>query len=67
MTSVCLETYGCTLNQSESEELINQLEGYRVAESAYEAQVVVLNTCMVIETTEKKDPKADKRRIKSVR
>jgi threonylcarbamoyladenosine tRNA methylthiotransferase CDKAL1 len=54
MTSVCLETYGCTLNQSESEELISQLKGYRVVESAYEAQVVVLNTCMVIETTERK-------------
>lgn len=54
MTSVCLETYGCTLNQSESEELISQLEGYRVVESVNEAQVVVLNTCMVIETTERK-------------
>jgi threonylcarbamoyladenosine tRNA methylthiotransferase CDKAL1 len=54
MTSVCIETYGCTLNQSESEELIHQLEGYRLVDSASEAHVVVLNTCMVIEATERK-------------
>ena len=54
MTSVCVETYGCTLNQSESEELIRQLEGYRLVDSASEAHVVVLNTCMVIEVTERK-------------
>jgi MiaB-like tRNA modifying enzyme len=54
MTSVCVETYGCTLNQSESEELIHQLDGYRLVDSASEAHVVVLNTCMVIEATERK-------------
>lgn len=54
MASVYLETYGCTLNQSESEEMMNQLEGHGVAESAHDAQVIVLNTCMVIEKTEKK-------------
>jgi threonylcarbamoyladenosine tRNA methylthiotransferase CDKAL1 len=54
MTSVCVETYGCTLNQSESEELIHQLGGYRLVDSASEAHVVVLNTCMVIEATERK-------------
>src|SRR5659263_787584 len=52
MTSVCIETYGCTLNQSESEELIHQLDGYRLVDFASEAHVVVLNTCMVIEATE---------------
>ena len=54
MTSVCIETYGCTLNQSESEELIHQLDGYRLVDVASEAHVVVLNTCMVIESTERK-------------
>jgi threonylcarbamoyladenosine tRNA methylthiotransferase CDKAL1 len=54
MTSVCIETYGCTLNQSESEELIHQLDGYRLVDFASEAHVVVLNTCMVIEATERK-------------
>lgn len=54
MTSVCIETYGCTLNQSESEELIHQLKGYGQVDSASEAHVVVLNTCMVIEATERK-------------
>jgi len=54
MASVYLETYGCTLNQSESEEMMNQLEGHSVAESAHDAQIIVLNTCMVIERTERK-------------
>ena len=54
MASVYLETYGCTLNQSESEEMMHQLEGHDVAKSAHDAQVIVLNTCMVIEKTEKK-------------
>jgi len=54
MTSVYLETYGCTLNQSESEELMLKLKGHRVVESTEDAQVLVLNTCMVIGTTEKK-------------
>ncbi|MGZ4869462.1 MAG: hypothetical protein ACXV2F_03760, partial [Halobacteriota archaeon] len=54
MTSVYVETYGCTLNQSESEELTLQLNGHRVVESIEDAHVVVLNTCMVIGTTEKK-------------
>jgi threonylcarbamoyladenosine tRNA methylthiotransferase CDKAL1 len=54
MASVYLETYGCTLNQSESEEMLNQLEGHDVAESAHDAQIIVLNTCMVIERTERK-------------
>ncbi|MGZ4852921.1 MAG: hypothetical protein ACXV3D_07010, partial [Halobacteriota archaeon] len=54
MTSVYVETYGCTLNQSESEELTLQLNGHRVVESIEDAHVLVLNTCMVIGTTEKK-------------
>jgi threonylcarbamoyladenosine tRNA methylthiotransferase CDKAL1 len=54
MASVYLETYGCTLNQSESEDMMNQLEGHSVAESAHDAQIIVLNTCMVIESTERK-------------
>ena len=54
MASVYLETYGCTLNQSESEEMMNQLEGHSVAESARDAQIIVLNTCMVIGRTERK-------------
>jgi MiaB-like tRNA modifying enzyme len=54
MTSVYVETYGCTLNQSESEELILQLNSHRMVESTEDARVLVLNTCMVIETTEKK-------------
>jgi MiaB-like tRNA modifying enzyme len=54
MASVYLETYGCTLNQSESEEIVNLLRGHNVVESAHDAQIIVLNTCAVIERTEKR-------------
>jgi threonylcarbamoyladenosine tRNA methylthiotransferase CDKAL1 len=54
MTSFYVETYGCSLNQSETEELIHQLASHKRVDSANEAEVVVLNTCMVIETTERK-------------
>jgi MiaB-like tRNA modifying enzyme len=54
MTSIYVETYGCALNQSESEELMLQLNSHRMVESTEDARVLVLNTCMVIETTEKK-------------
>jgi threonylcarbamoyladenosine tRNA methylthiotransferase CDKAL1 len=54
MVSIYVETYGCTLNQSESEELAFRLRGHNIADSAEAAQVIVLNTCMVIATTERK-------------
>ena len=54
MVSVYFETYGCTLNQSESEEIVNLLRGHDVIESADDAQLIVLNTCAVVERTEKK-------------
>jgi MiaB-like tRNA modifying enzyme len=54
MASVYLETYGCTLNQSESEEIVNLLRGHNVVESAHDAQIIVLNTCAVVERTEKR-------------
>jgi MiaB-like tRNA modifying enzyme len=54
MASVYLETYGCTLNQSESEEILSLLKGHSVVESAHDAQIIVLNTCAVVERTEKR-------------
>jgi threonylcarbamoyladenosine tRNA methylthiotransferase CDKAL1 len=54
MASVYLETHGCTLNQSESEEIVNLLRGHNVVESAHDAQIIVLNTCAVVERTEKR-------------
>jgi len=54
MTSVYIETHGCTLNQSEAEEITNQLEGHKFVEHADDAEVLILNACVVIETTEKR-------------
>jgi MiaB-like tRNA modifying enzyme len=53
---VFLETYGCTLNQADSEILKGVLAENRVelCESVGEADVVVLNTCFVKRQTQQK-------------
>lgn len=51
-----VESYGCTMNYGEGAELAERLDslGYLRAASAEEADLVVLNTCTVVETTEKR-------------
>lgn len=51
-----VESYGCTMNYGEGEELAERLDGlgYGRAPSADAADLVVLNTCTVVETTEKR-------------
>lgn len=51
-----VETYGCTMNFGEGRELSEIMAslGYEPADSADDADVVVLNTCTVVETTEKR-------------
>ncbi|MGD0057609.1 MAG: tRNA (N(6)-L-threonylcarbamoyladenosine(37)-C(2))-methylthiotransferase [Methanomassiliicoccales archaeon] len=53
---VCVEAYGCTMNQGEGAVLEKKLEslGHEVVQSAEDADVVVLNTCTVIRPTEMK-------------
>ena len=50
-----VESYGCTMNRGEGRELAGDLSslGFEPTASAEEADVVVLNTCTVVETTEK--------------
>lgn len=50
-----VESYGCTMNRGEGRELAEDLSslGFEPAASANDADVVVLNTCTVVETTEK--------------
>lgn len=51
---VCVETYGCTMNQGEGLEfqrVISEL-GHEVVSDPHEAEIVVLNTCTVIKATE---------------
>ena len=53
---VHVTTLGCRLNQYDSEMLLTQLrsEGYVETPSAREADLVVVNTCAVTETAERK-------------
>ncbi len=50
-----VESYGCTMNRGEGRELAEDMAslGFEPATSADEADVVILNTCTVVETTEK--------------
>jgi tRNA-2-methylthio-N6-dimethylallyladenosine synthase len=54
--SVFIETYGCQMNEADSELMFGLLRhrGYQVAESAEEADVVLLNTCAVRERAEER-------------
>ncbi len=51
-----VESYGCTMNFGEGRKLSREMAsmGYEEASSAEEADIVILNTCTVVETTEKK-------------
>ncbi len=49
-------TYGCQMNESDTERLNGQLEemGYSAADCAEEADVVLMNTCSIRQTAEEK-------------
>ena len=51
-----VETYGCTMNFGEGRQFSEDMAslGYEPADSADDADIVVLNTCTVVETTEKR-------------
>ena len=51
-----VESYGCTMNYGEGRKLSRDMAsmGYSEASSAEDADIVILNTCTVVETTEKK-------------
>jgi threonylcarbamoyladenosine tRNA methylthiotransferase CDKAL1 len=54
MTKIYVETYGCALNQSETEHLSSALQEYQFVSRAENADILVINTCVVIKSTEKK-------------
>lgn len=47
--TVFLQTYGCQMNERDSEEVLGMLtaQGYEIAERPEEAEVILLNTCSV--------------------
>lgn len=49
-------TYGCQMNESDSEKINGQLEelGYLLAEQMEEADIVILNTCSIRQNAEEK-------------
>jgi len=53
---VYIETYGCTLNKSDSQLMVTLLlrEGYSIVGSASEADVIILNTCTVRRDSEER-------------
>ena len=48
--------YGCQMNESDAEHYAGQLQelGYKAAEDSHDADVVVVNTCCVRESAEKR-------------
>ena len=56
MPSVYIKTYGCQMNERDSEQVAAQLiaKGYALAPSEAEADVVLLNTCSVRDQAEQK-------------
>ena len=56
MPSVFLKTYGCQMNERDSEQVLRQLQnrGYRAAASEKDADVILLNTCSVRDLAEQK-------------
>jgi tRNA-2-methylthio-N6-dimethylallyladenosine synthase len=56
MPSVFIKTYGCQMNERDSEQVAAQLvaKGYSLADSENSADVVLLNTCSVRDAAEQK-------------
>src|SRR5689334_10382181 len=56
MPSVYIKTYGCQMNERDSEAVAAQFiaRGYSIADSEAGADVVLLNTCSVRDQAEKK-------------
>jgi len=56
MPSVYIKTYGCQMNERDSEAVAAQLvaKGYTIAATEYVADVVLLNTCSVRDNAEQK-------------
>ena len=61
-------TYGCQMNESDSEKINGQLEelGYLPAEQREEADIVILNTCSIRQNAEEKGCMAQENRRKLV-
>ena len=56
MPSVHIKTYGCQMNERDSDQVAKMLaeKGYRVTEKETEADVILLNTCSVRDMAEQK-------------
>ena len=51
---VYFETYGCTMNQSDTEIMMGQIKKHQIVDKASDSDVVIINSCGVIAYTERK-------------
>ena len=60
MSRVYIKTYGCQMNERDSEDVAAKLQarGYELVDSEERADIVLLNTCSVREHAERKASKA---------
>ncbi len=56
LVSIHISTYGCSMNQADTEIMLGKLQeaGYRISESEETADILIINTCGVKEPTERK-------------
>src|SRR5690606_11048582 len=56
MNRVYIKTYGCQMNERDSEQVASSLRdrGYSIVDSEFDADVVLLNTCSVRDQAEQK-------------
>ena len=54
MPTVFIKTYGCQMNERDSEQVARMLvaRGYQLTETEHDADVVLLNTCSVRDMAE---------------
>ncbi len=51
---IYFETYGCTMNQGDTEIMMGLVKNHKIVNNAQDSDVIIMNTCGVIEYTERK-------------
>ncbi len=51
---VYFETYGCTMNQGDTEIMMGLVKNHKIVNNAQDSEIIIMNTCGVIEYTERK-------------
>ncbi len=51
---IYFETYGCTMNQGDTEIMMGLVKNHKIVNKAQDSDIIIMNTCGVIEYTERK-------------